>query len=99
MIDWLESAGHTEIHLVAKGLGAVPATFAALLAKQVRQVTLKNALTSYSDVAESEDYTWPLSAFLPGVLASFDLPDCYRELAAKALRQIEPRNAVQGPPA
>ena len=58
------------------------------------QVTLKNALTSYSDVAESEEYRWPLSSFVPGVLEKFDLPDCYRALAAKKLRQIEPWGAL-----
>ena len=63
---------------------------AALLADGVSQVTLKNALTSYADVAESETYNWPLSSFVPAVLAKFDLPDCYRELEAKKLHQIEP---------
>ena len=56
----------------------------------VTRVTLKNALTSYHDVATAEEYSWPLSAFVPGVLSSFDLPDCYRALAAKKLRQIDP---------
>jgi hypothetical protein len=53
-------------------------------------VTLKNALTSYSEVAEARDYRWPLSAFPTGVLASFDLPDCYRELKKKHLQLLEP---------
>lgn len=90
VLDWLKAQGHEEIHLAANGWGAIPATFAALLADGVKQVTLKNALTSYNDVAESEEYRWPLSSFVPGVLAKFDLPDCYRALAAKRLRQIEP---------
>jgi len=89
VVDWLKANGHTEIHLAGKGWGALPATFAALLSDDVKQVTLKNALTSYSDVAESEDYRWPLSSFVPGVLKHFDLPDCYRALAAKKLRQLE----------
>ena len=55
--------------------------------------TLKHALTSYSAVAESDDYKWPLSSFPPGVLKAFDLPDCYRELEKKKLRQIEPVGA------
>jgi hypothetical protein len=59
-------------------------------------VTLKNALTSYADIAESETYNWPLSSFLPNVLASFDLPDCYRELEWKQLRQIDPWGADAG---
>ncbi len=96
VIDWLQAHGHDEIHLVGKGWGAIPATFAALLSDAVAQVTLKNALTSYADIAESEDYHWPLSALVPGVLKSFDLPDCYRALAAKRLRQIEPWSAESG---
>jgi hypothetical protein len=44
-------------------------------------------------VAESEVYGWPLSSFVPGVLERFDLPDCYQALAAKKLRQVEPRGA------
>ncbi len=96
IIDWLKSYGHTEIHLVARGWGAIPATFAGLLSESVKQVTLKNALTSYTDIAESEDYNWPLSTLLPGVLKEFDLPDCYRALAAKNLSQLDPWNARAG---
>ncbi|HEY2250542.1 MAG TPA: prolyl oligopeptidase family serine peptidase, partial [Planctomycetaceae bacterium] len=77
VLDWLASHGHKEVHLSAKGWGTLPATFAAVLASdRVSQITLKNALTSYADVAESESYTWPLSSFVPGVLEKFDLPDC-----------------------
>jgi hypothetical protein len=86
--------GHTEIHRVGKGWGALAATFAAVLGDTVKQVTLKNALTAYRDIAESEEYAWPLSALLPNVLARFDLPDCYRVLEAKGLRQIEPWGAM-----
>jgi dienelactone hydrolase len=96
LLDWLKSYGHSEIHLVAKGWGALPATFAALLADSVVQVTLKNALTSYAAVAESEHYQWPLSTLLPNVLTQFDLPDCYRALERKRLRQIEPWGAEAG---
>lgn len=90
VLDWLKSHGHPEVHLVGRGWGSIPATFAALLADSVTQVTLKNALTSYRDIAESESYHWPLSALVPGVLQKFDLPDCYRALQGKRLRQLEP---------
>lgn len=96
LIDWIKSMGHEEIHLVAKGWGAIPATFAALLSKPVTQVTLKNALSSYTDIAENEEYNWPLSVLLPGVLKSFDMPDCYRNLSSKKLHQIEPWSALAG---
>jgi hypothetical protein len=91
VLDWMAVSGHKEVHLLAKRWGAIPATFAAVLSPLVTRVTLKNALTSYSEVAESENYRWPLSCLLRGVLRRFDLPDCYRALAAaKALKQIEP---------
>ncbi len=64
----------------------------------MKQVTLKNALTSYRDIAESEQYAWPLSTLLPNVLARFDLPDCYRALETKKLRIVEPWNAMAGKP-
>ncbi len=94
ILNWMASVGHTQVHLVAKGWGTTPATFAGLLSDTVTQVSLKNALTSYSDVAESEAYNWPLSTLLPGVLKKFDLPDCYRALNAKKLRQVDPVNAM-----
>ena len=90
VLDWLRSAGHEEVHLVGKGWGAVPATFAAVLSDRVVRVTLKNALTSYQEIAESQDYAWPLSTLVPDVLRAFDLPDCYRALQARNLRQIDP---------
>lgn len=93
VLDWLKSLGHTEIHLIGTGWGALAATFAAVMSDLVEQVTLKNALTSYSDIAESEHYDWPLSTLLPNVLSQFDLPDCYSELKSKNIRQIEPWSA------
>jgi len=90
VLDWLRGIGHEDIHLVGKGWGALPTTFAAVVSDNVHQVTLKNALTSYSDIAQSQDYAWPLSTLVPNVLAAFDLPDCYQVLRAKNLRQVDP---------
>jgi dienelactone hydrolase/pimeloyl-ACP methyl ester carboxylesterase len=90
VLDWMADLGHTKIHLVAKGWGALAGTFAAVLHDNVAQVTLKNALESYAAVAESEVYDWPLATLLPNVLEHFDLPDCYRALQAKDLRQVAP---------
>lgn len=96
VLDWLKAHGHDEVHLVARGWGAIPGTFAALLSPVVRRVTLKHALTSYADLAEATEYDWPLSAMVPDVLRTFDLPDCYRALEAKDLKLIEPKGAVSG---
>lgn len=94
IINLLKAYGHTDIHLVAKGRGAVPGTFAALLSDDVKQITLKNAPESFGLIAGSEDYDWPLSALVPGVLKNFDLTDCYKELNSKRLKLIEPRGAI-----
>ncbi|VAX41284.1 hypothetical protein MNBD_PLANCTO02-1995 [hydrothermal vent metagenome] len=94
VLEWLKSVGHTDIHLVAKGRGALPATFAAMLHDSVQQVTLKNALTSYADIAETEEYKWSLSTLLPNVLEKFDLPDCYNALKEKQLKIIAPWKAT-----
>lgn len=95
VLDWLRSFGHRDIHIVAKGWGALPATFAAVLKNRVKEVTLKQGLTAYAHIAESEDYNWPLSTLPPELLTRFDLPDCYRELEkTKKLRQIEMQGAM-----
>jgi hypothetical protein len=89
VLDWLKGIGHQGIHLAALGWGTLPAAFAAFLSDSVTRVTLKNAMPSFASIAESEFYQWPLSAFPPGVLRSFDLPDIYRELEKKKLRRME----------
>ncbi|QDT94141.1 alpha/beta hydrolase family protein [Gimesia algae] len=94
VLDWMAANGHTDIHLIGRGWGALPATFAALFSPHVKQITLKNALTSFSDIAETEHYEWPLSTLVPNVLTVFDMPDCYAELkGSKGLTQIAPWGA------
>lgn len=96
VVQLLTAAGHTEIHLAGKGWGALPAALAALLSDQVQQVTLKNALTSFQEIAVHEDYQWPYAVMPHGVLKHWDLPDCYRALEPKRLHQIEPWGAGDG---
>ena len=98
VIDWLAAHGHTSIHLLAKGRGALPATFAAILSPEIHQVTLKDPLHSFAKIAETEDYQCPLSCIVPGMLARYDLPDCYRALEKKGLRLIDPRPGIAGTP-
>ena len=88
VLDWLTSFGHSSVHLAGRGRGATVAAFGALLSAHVSRVTLKNALDSYTSIAESEAYRLPISSILPGVLSQIDLPDVYRELARKNLRRV-----------
>lgn len=96
VIKLLAAAGHTEIHLAGKGWGALPALFAAVLSADVQQVTLKNALTSFHEIAVHEDYKWPYAAMPFGLLEHLDLPDCYRALESKQLINLEPWGAGDG---
>ena len=45
---------------------------------------------SYAEIAQSKNYGWPLATLVPDILSVLDLPDCYRVLKGKDLRQIEP---------
>lgn len=96
VIEWLEESGFRSIHLTGKGWGAIVATLAGVLCRAVQKVTLKNGLESFQSVAETEDYTWPYSFMVPGILKSFDLTDCYQELQSKGLSMIDPWTAVDG---
>jgi cephalosporin-C deacetylase-like acetyl esterase/pimeloyl-ACP methyl ester carboxylesterase len=96
VIDWLKAIGHEEVHLAGRGWGAQPAAFAALLHDGVKAVTLKNALSSYLELAQTEDYKWPYAVMLPNVLAHFDLPDIYTALQPKKLKNDSPWGALDG---
>ncbi len=89
VLHWMMENGCEEIQVAAKGWGTLPALFASILSPNVKQVVLKNALKSYSELACSESYDWPLSCMLPNVLESFDLPECYAFLGGK-LTMIDP---------
>lgn len=82
VLDWLAAAGYSNVHLIAHQWGTVPGTLAAVLAPTVKQVTLHEPLMSFASQAQDEDYSWPLSSFVPGVLSHFDLPDCHAWLKA-----------------
>ena len=96
VIQLLVAAGHTEIHIAGQGWGALPAAFAALLSREVKQVTLKHALTSFHELAVHDDQQWPTAFMLPQVLHHFDLRDCYKALQSQKLQLIEPWTAADG---
>jgi len=94
VLNWLKSVGHEQVHLFANGWGSISGTFAATLHPIVTQVTLQNVLTSFTELAQAEDYDWPLSSMIPGILNRFDLPDCYRSLQSKGLVQLTPAGPI-----
>lgn len=93
-LDLFAANGCQEMHLVGRGIGAITATFAAVLHPLVKQVTLHNALLSYHELTEDDRYQWPLSTLPFGILQRLDLPDCLRELSAtKRLSVVDPWDA------
>ncbi len=92
-LDFMADYGYDEVHLVGRGWGSIPAAFAALLDDRVVRVTLRHAPIAFSEIAENEMQTWPLSAMVPEVLRYFDLPDVYRALEKKQLSLVQPRSA------
>lgn len=96
IINWLNSFGHQKITILGNGWGCLPATFASLLSDHVDKVILKNPLQSFSDIAESTFYNWPVSALPMKILHYFDLPDCYRELKRKNIELVDAWDAMAG---
>jgi hypothetical protein len=98
-LNFLEiQGGHTNIHLIAKGYGAIPAAFASLYGDNPTRVTLRNTLTSYGDLAAADVYKWPLSSLVPSVLKHYDLPDVYRVLKKnRHLSMIDPLGPGEKP--
>jgi hypothetical protein len=74
--------------------GALSAMFAAVSSDAVQQLNLKQALNSFNDLATAESYQGPRALLWLYGLSHFDLPDCYRALANKQLKQIKPRGAL-----
>jgi dienelactone hydrolase len=97
VLDWLAQFGHRQVHVAALGWGTIPATLACVLSAHVTQATLKRGLASYAAVAESENYRWPLSCLVPGILARFDLPDCYEELKRHKMLALIDLRGPEGP--
>jgi hypothetical protein len=86
----LKKEGYSNIHLKGRGLGALTAAFTGFLSKEVKEVSLANALLSYHSLTQKPAYKWPLSHIPMGVLKDFDLPDIYKALKSKNLTIKEP---------
>ena len=87
-LDFLKAYGHQDVHIIGRGWGALSATFAAVLSPTITQVTLKAAPESYTDIASTEHYAWPLHTLPYRILEHMDLTDCYAVLEAKKLKRI-----------
>ena len=94
-IEFVTANGVKELHLVARGQGAVPGTVAALLSEKVQSLTLLDAPESYEKMIEKRVTYWPQSSMIPGVLSFTDLPEIYE--AVKAEKPLNIINFVNEP--
>lgn len=83
-----------EILLAARGKLTVPALISALQVDAVSSVYLAGGLTLFLSVARTEEYTHPLSNFVPGFLLHTDLPILAAKLAPRRLYLAGPVDAT-----
>ncbi len=96
-IRLLQANGYDDIRLEGRGLGALKAVFAGVLAgDRITSVRLYHPLLSYHELTQVPFRRWPFSAMLPGILKKCDLPDLYRALDGR-LELINPWNADMQP--
>ncbi len=86
VIDLLVASGWNDIHLAARGWGALPGGIAAFLDDRVTAVTLRDRLESWHAIATTEHYEWPLSHMVHGVLKTWDLPELWKALESKTAK-------------
>lgn len=87
----LRDAGYDDVSLSGRGLGAICAAFAAVLAPDLySDVTLVNAPISWTQMAKRFVFRWPQSHFVSGMLNDYDLPDIYRALEPGKIRLVSP---------
>jgi cephalosporin-C deacetylase-like acetyl esterase len=72
-----------KMRVAAAGQLTVAALFAAAIDPAIDELYLASPLVSYRDVVETENYTFPLAGFLPGVLLHTDLPEIAASLAPR----------------
>lgn len=86
----LDGEAKAPIHLVGIGAGGPIVLHAALLADRVESVTVERSVPSWSLVARTKSPRGDLAGVVPGVLASYDLPDLISALAPRKVTIREP---------
>jgi dienelactone hydrolase len=65
----------TRIGVIGRGVGGVVALHLAALDDRIGVVAAFNAVGCYRSLIESDHYRFPPSAFVPGILLHYDLPE------------------------
>ena len=86
----LDGEARMPIHLVGLGAGGPIVLHAALLSDRIESVTVERSVPSWSLVARTKSPRGDLASVVPGVLASYDLPDLVSALAPRRVTIREP---------
>ena len=81
------------LFIAARGFLTVPALFAAVIEPAIKGLYLVEGLTSFADLAATEDYQQPFGNFVPNLLLHTDLP---RLTATIAPRRVVLAGFVNG---
>lgn len=77
------------IEVAASGLVAVPALHAALLAKQIKKLTIYHSIKSYKEILENPTEKNWYSYVIPNVLKYYDLADLVKLIGEKEVSFVE----------
>lgn len=77
------------IEVAASGLVAVPALHAALLAKQIKKLTIYHSIKSYKEILENPTEKNWYSYVIPNILKYYDLADLVKLIGEKEVSFVE----------
>jgi dienelactone hydrolase len=92
-LESLSNPGERRVGIAARGAMTIPALCAASLNRSISRLYLASPLLSFASLVATESYSYPLSAFIPNILAYTDLPEI---TAALAPSRVEMAGAVNG---
>jgi len=84
----------SQISVIGRGIAGIVALHAAALDSRIQSVCAYESLASYRSIVEADRYSLPPSAFLPGVLLRYDLPDLAGALAPADTLLVNPLDAL-----
>ena len=82
------------VGIIGRGIGGLVALHATALEPRAIGVGIYETIGSYQSAIESDRYTLPASAFLPGLLLRYDLPDLVGALAPRSVFLGNPLDAL-----
>ena len=84
-VKLMKHNGHKHIDLIAKGQGAIPALFAAVLSDDIENISLIHAPESFDSMLRTRVTYVPQSVMPWGVLKFTDIPELIKATGAKVI--------------